>query len=70
MFHLFQSFGFVELGDGYLFAVHAADFWFSMFAVLLLGIASVWLARRPQPVPSARAWGVQAAKRRHPSGKS
>ncbi len=68
--YLFQSIGFAELGDSYLFAINAADFWFLAFATLLLGIASVWLARRPQPVPSRRSWGVQAAKRRHPSGKS
>lgn len=68
--YLFNSFHFAELGDAYLFAIKAADFWFLAFATMLLGIASVWLARRPQPIPNARAWSLPDAKRRHPSGKS
>lgn len=68
MFHLFQ-FNVAEIGDTYLFAIKAADLWFSMFAALLLGIASVWLARRPQPTPNRRAWSLPDAKRRHPSGR-
>lgn len=67
--YLFQSIGFVQLGDSYLFAIKAADLWFGMFALLLLGIASVWLARRPQPVPNRNAWGARESMRRHPSGK-
>lgn len=50
--YLFQSLNFAEIGDTYLFAISAADFWFLAFATLLLGIGSVWLARRPQPVPN------------------
>ena len=50
--YLFHSLNFAELGDVYLFAINAADFWFLAFATLLLGIASVWLARRPQPAPN------------------
>jgi hypothetical protein len=64
---LINSLNFAEIGDTYLFAIKASEFWFAMFAVLLLGIASVWLARRPQPVPNARAWNLPEAKRRHPS---
>ncbi|HVX91161.1 MAG TPA: hypothetical protein VHC20_06085 [Candidatus Paceibacterota bacterium] len=58
---------FGQIGDVYLFAVKASEFWFLAFATLLLGIASVWLARRPQPTPNARAWALPDAKRRHPS---
>jgi hypothetical protein len=66
---LLNAIHFVELNGTYLFAVKASDFWFGMFAVLLLGIASVWLARRPQPVPNRRAWSLPEARRRHPSGR-
>lgn len=49
---LLNAINFAELGDTYLFAIKAADFWFLAFATMLLGIASVWLARRPQPSPN------------------
>lgn len=53
---LFESLNFAQLGDTYLFAIKEGDFWFLAFASLLLGMASVWLARRPQPVPDRDAW--------------
>jgi len=73
---LFNAVHFAQLGDAYVWMIGAADFWFLVAATLALGVAAVWLARRPQPVPSGAAWArhkynadVRAAMKRHPSGK-
>lgn len=78
--YLFNSVGFADLFGTYVFAIDAADFWFLAFASVLLAVGSVFLARRPQPVPQVGHWtdgryltredAVRAAKQRHPSGKS
>lgn len=66
--YLFNSVGFGELFGTYVFAIDAADFWFLAFASVLLAVGSVFLARRPQPVPH---WSAETreAMRRHPSGR-
>jgi hypothetical protein len=67
---------FAEIGDTWLFAVKAADAMLIMFALLVLGVGSVWLARRPQPVPQVGHWTDgrhltrEECMRRHPSGNS